>query len=73
MTGEEIARQMIMVLSTELGLSSHVFIAAMHDRASVNLVAMRPVSALYNQNNGLWLFSTYNRPRWEIQENAHIR
>ena len=49
MTGEEVAHQIIMVFSTELGIPSHLLIAAMRDRASVNSVAMRTVSILYNQ------------------------
>ena len=36
-------------LSTELGTPSHLIIAAMHDRASVNAVAMHTVSVLYNR------------------------
>ena len=45
MTGEEIARQLI---STELGIGGERVVAMMHDRASVNGVAMRTVSVLYN-------------------------
>ena len=41
MTGEEIACQIIMVLSTELGISSPKLVAVMRDWASVNSVPMR--------------------------------
>ena len=41
MTGEEIAQQIIVIISTEFGISSNMIVAAMHDRASVNDVAMR--------------------------------
>ena len=49
LTGEEVARLLIQALSTELGISSQLIIAAMHDRASVNSVAMRTVSVVYNR------------------------
>ena len=41
MTGVELARQLIMALSTELGVPSNLLIASMRDRASVNDVAMK--------------------------------
>ena len=41
LTGEELARQLIVCLSTELGISSEMLLASMHDRASVNYAAMR--------------------------------
>ena len=46
--GEEVARILVEFISTELGISSSLIIAAMHDRASVNIVAMRTLSILYN-------------------------
>lgn len=49
MTGEEVAQQIIVVLSIELGIPPQSIIAAMHDRASVNDVAMRTIKVLYNQ------------------------
>ena len=49
MSGEEVARQIIMTLSTELGIASSLVVAAMRDRASTNEVAMRTVSIVYNQ------------------------
>lgn len=48
MTGEEIACQLITSISTELGIGSERVVAMMHDRASVNGVAMRTISVLYN-------------------------
>ena len=48
MTGEEVARQLITSLSTELGIGSERVVVMMHDRASVNSVAMRTISVLYN-------------------------
>ena len=52
MTGEEVARQIIMAPSWELQV-----VAAMRDRASVNKVAMRTVSVLYNQMMDIGCFS----------------
>lgn len=39
MTGEEVARQITMVLSTELGIASTLLVSSMRDHASVNEVA----------------------------------
>ena len=47
--GEEVARLLVQALSTELGISSNLIIAAMRDTASVNSVAMRTVRVLYNR------------------------
>ena len=47
MTGEEIARELIVVLSTGLGIGPEMLIAAMRDRAAVNGAAMRTVKVLY--------------------------
>ena len=49
MTGEEIAQQIIVILSTEFGISSNLIVAAMRDRASVNDVAMRTIKVDYNE------------------------
>ena len=49
MTGEAVARQIITALSIELGIASYLVVASMRDCASVNEVAMRTVSILYNQ------------------------
>ena len=43
MTGEEVARQLVTAISTELGIASDDVVAVMHDRASVNSVAMRTI------------------------------
>ena len=57
MTGEEVARQIIMVLSTELGLASSLLVGNMRDHASVNEVAMRTVRVVYNQVVDIGCFS----------------
>ena len=57
MKGEEIARQLITALSTELGIASHLVVAAIHDRAAVNTVAMRTVSILYDSLMAVGCFS----------------
>ena len=57
MSGEEVARQLVTVLSTELGIPSSLVIAAARDRASVNNVAMRTVSVIYDQLLDIGCFS----------------
>ena len=57
MTGEEVARQIIMVLTAELGISSTLLVGAMRDRASVNEVAMRTVRVIYNEVIDIGCFS----------------
>ena len=47
MTGEEIARELIHVLSATYTIDPDQLIAAMRDRASVNNVAMRTLAVLY--------------------------
>ena len=47
MTGEQIAREILSILSTEYGVLSNHLLAAMHDRASTNNVAMRSIRILY--------------------------
>ena len=47
MTGEEVARELIVVLSTGLGIGPNKLTAAMRDRAAVNGAAMRTVKVLY--------------------------
>ena len=49
LTSEEVARLFVETLSTELGIPSHLIIAATRDRAAVNSVAMRTVRVLYNR------------------------
>lgn len=57
MTGEEVAQQIIVVLSTELGITPQFIVAAMRDRASVNDVAMRTIKIVYNQLLDVGCFS----------------
>lgn len=60
MTGklsEEVARQLITSLSTELSIPANHVVAFMRDRASVNNVAMRTVSVLYNSMIDIGCFS----------------
>ena len=45
--GEELARELISILSVALGVESSYLLAVMHDRASVNGAAMRTVSIVY--------------------------
>ena len=47
MAGEEVARELISVLSVSLGILSNLLLASMRDRASVNNVAMRTVAVVY--------------------------
>lgn len=45
--GEEVARQLIMCLSNQLGITSNQLVAAMRDRASVNTVAIQTLKIVY--------------------------
>jgi len=47
MACEEVARELLTGLSTELGIPASHVIAAMRGRASVNTVAMRIVAIMY--------------------------
>ena len=47
LTGEQVERELLSVLSTEYGVVSSNLLAAMHDRASVNSVAVRTLKVLY--------------------------
>ena len=47
MSGEEIARELISVLSVTYGIQSELLLAAMRDRASVNNLAMQTVNVVY--------------------------
>ena len=49
LSGEEVARLLVDVLSTKLGVLTTNVVAAMRDGASVNSVAMHTVCVLYNQ------------------------
>ena len=57
MTGEEITQQIIVILSTEFGISSNLIVSAMHDRTSVNNVAMRTIKVVYNELLDVGCFS----------------
>ena len=46
-TGEEVARELLTVLSTELGITSQYLLATMWDRASVSNVAVRTLQVMY--------------------------
>ena len=47
MSGEEIARELVLVLSTNYGIGPDHLIASMRDRASANNVAMRTMAIVY--------------------------
>ena len=57
LSGEEVARQLIVSLTTELGIASNLLIAAMHDRASVNNVAIRTLSIVFPKGLDIGCFS----------------
>ena len=57
LTGEEVARELLSVLSTEYGVVSSNLLAAMHDRASVNSVAVRTLKVLYPNVLNIGCFS----------------
>lgn len=61
-TGQEVARQTITAMCTELGITSHLIVASMRDHASVNEVAMRTVSVLYNKMIGCFCHTSVNTP-----------
>ena len=63
LTGEEVARQIISTLSTELCIPSELLVAAMRDRASVNDVAMRTVSIIYSKVFDIGCFSHFGSCR----------
>ena len=45
--GEEVAREVLTVLSTKLGIPGSRLIAIMRDRAAVNNVAVRTLAIMY--------------------------
>ena len=47
--GEELAREIISILSTQLQIQQHLIVASMRDRAAVNKVAMQTVRVLYSK------------------------
>ena len=48
MTGEEVARELINILSVSFGIKSHYLLADMRDGASVNNVAMGALKIVYS-------------------------
>ena len=57
LNGEEIAREIINILSVKMGISSELLLAAMRDRASTNNLAMRTVSIIYPKMLDVGCFS----------------
>lgn len=57
MTGEEVARELINVLSIDYQVKPNLLLAAMRDGASVNSVAMRTVSIVYSDVLDIRCFS----------------
>ena len=57
LSGEEIARELISVLQVHYKVLVSALIGAMHDRASVNAVAMRTVQVIYPQILDIRCFS----------------
>ena len=57
MTGEEVAYQIVSVISQELGIPSSYVITASRDRASVNDVAMRTMKVVYSSILDIGCFS----------------
>ena len=57
MSSEEVARQIVNAVSTEMGISFDLVVGAMHDRASVNTVAMRTVKVIYQNLLDIGCFS----------------
>lgn len=57
MTGEEIARELIRIISANYDIDSNQLIAAMRDRAAVNGVAVRTVAVVYPKALDIGCFS----------------
>lgn len=57
LSGEEVARQLIVCLSTELGINSDLLVATMRDRASVNTVAIRTLGIVFPKIVDIGCFS----------------
>jgi len=57
LSGEEIAREVITVLSTKFGIGPNQLISAMRDRASANNVAMRTLKVIYSNILDVGCFS----------------
>ena len=61
MTGEEVARELISVLSVQYGVQSKFLLGAMRDRASVNNANSEGDISFCCRH---WLFLTHSRSRW---------
>ena len=57
LSGEEIAREVINLLSTKFGIGPNHLISAMRDRASANNVAMRTLKVIYSNVLDVGCFS----------------
>ena len=57
LTGEEIAHELVQIISVSYSISSDHLVAAMRDRASVNSVAMKTVKIIYPNTIDVWCFS----------------
>ena len=57
LTGEEIAQELISVLSTSLGIASQFVVGTMRNRASVNNVAIRTMKIIYQNSLDIGCFS----------------
>ena len=57
MTGEEIARELINVISAQYGIGSNKLVSVMHDRAACNGVALRTIKVVYSSILDIGCFS----------------
>ena len=57
LTGEEIARELISVLQADYHVGAKALVGSMHDRASVNIVAMSTIKVLYPEVFDVGCFS----------------
>lgn len=58
LSGEELARELMVCISTELGISGNRLMAEMHDSAAVNNVAVQTVKILYSNVIDIGCFHT---------------
>ena len=57
LTGEEIARELISVLSTSLGIASQFVVGTMRDHASMNKIAIHTMKIIYQNSLDIGCFS----------------